>query len=959
MKALKIMTALLAGVSSFGISHSALAQDVPSQAEETAASDETPQGGQSGGEIVVTGSRTITNGNASPVPVTVVTTDQLTNVRPTSLTESIQVLPVFSGSRSQMSNPSATGGVGGGNGVAAQLNLRNIGATRNLVLMDGRRVPPTSVTNIVDADVIPQLLIERVDTVTGGVSAVYGSDAVTGVVNFITNKKFKGVRAYLQGGLSGYGDGAQMAGGFAAGTDLFGGRGHITASYEYRDDEGIDRRSARGDWLNRPVVVGSGTAAAPYRLITNATLANLPFGGRITCSGVCAINGQYFPTDGVLAAFVNGTAYAGTPNTQVGGAGGYSDLTLKAQQTMHQVYSRFDFDVSDDIHFFALGSGTFKHNEFYTDNVQLANITLSRTNAFLPTAYQAQIPTATFTYNRLFAQAPRTQAVPESRQLMFVGGLNGKLGGFDWNLAFTHGDSRLKTQLRNVVNNQNLSAALDAVTSGGQTVCYAATQASTAAAYANCAPLNLFGPTSASFAAIDYILDDTLYVARTKQDDLTFDVSGSPFDTWAGPLTVALSGEWRKQSFSATSNGTPSMYANCTNLRYNCTAYNPATSAGTFLFRNTFPASPLVKQSVIEGAVEANVPLLKDVPFFQSLSVNGAARFTSYDTVGDYWTYKIGADWQISDDLRFRGTISRDIRAPTLNDLFAPLSVVVGNYTDLKTGNTAQTPGANLPNANLTAEIGSTKTVGAVFKPSFLPGFSFAVDYYDLKITNAITTVQGFQPNIQNGCLQGVQLYCDLIIRDGAGVVTQYVIRPINLAKVTTYGVDFEANYATQLFGQPFSIRALAAYQPHIRYIQPSVPTLDQGGVAFGSMGLTASPKWRLTGIVNYAVTDTLTVNALYRWRNKMKLWGDSTVVWAPGEGTVRAYGQVSLNVAWQLPTTGGKSEVFLNIQNLLDAKPPIANSPGTSTGPGGFGGFALTDDAVGRYWTAGLRFRF
>jgi outer membrane receptor protein involved in Fe transport len=962
MKLFKVGSVLLAGVSLVAIGSAASAQTAaPATAAPAAQPDEQPAVDQVEAEILVTGSRTITNGNSSPTPVTVIATETLTNVRPTSLTESIQVLPVFSGSRSQTSNPSATGGVGGGNGVAAQLNLRNIGANRNLVLMDGRRVPPTSISNIVDADVIPQLLIERVDVVTGGVSAVYGSDAVTGVVNFVTNKKFKGIKAYAQGGLSEYGDGGQMAAGIAAGADLFGGRGHFTASYEYRDDQGVDRRSAR-DWYNRPVVVGSGTAAAPYRLITNATLANLPFGGRITCTGACAINGQYFASDGVLSPFVSGTAYPGTANTQVGGSGGYVDLTLKAEQRMHQLYGRFDFDVSDDVHLFVLGSGTFKRNSFYTDEVQLQNITLSKTNGFLPAAYSAQIPTATFTFNRMFTQPERANAVPESRQLMFAAGLDGKVGKFSWNLAYTHGDSRLETLLRNNVNNQKLSAALDAVTvPGGGVACYAATQAATAAAYADCQPLNLFGPTSASAAAIDYILEDTPYVARTKQDDITADISGSPFDTWAGPLTVALSGEWRRQTFESTSAATPSMYADCTNLRYNCTARNTTTGAGTFLYRSTFPSSPLIKQSVWEVAAEANVPLLRDFALAKSFDVNGAVRYTKYDTVGSYWTWKLGADWHLTDDLRFRGTISRDIRAPTLNDLYAPTSVVIVNNQDLLTGATNQVPSVNLPNPDLTAEIGNTKTVGVVYRPSFAPGLSFAVDYYNIKVKNAITTVQGFQPNIQNGCnLNGVALYCDLIVRNSSNVVTSWLVRPVNLATIETHGVDFEANYAGQLFGQAFSVRGLAAYQPHIRYIQPSVPTIDQGGVAFGSAGLTASPSWRLTGIANYAVTDALKVSVMYRWRNRMKLWGDPTVVWAPGEGTIAPYGQASLNVAWELPTKGpAKGELFVNIQNLFNAIPPAANAPGTSTSPGGFGGFAITDDPIGRYFTAGFRVKF
>jgi iron complex outermembrane receptor protein len=176
---------------------------------------------------------------------------------------------------------------------------------------------------------------------------------------------------------------------------------------------------------------------------------------------------------------------------------------------------------------------------------------------------------------------------------------------------------------------------------------------------------------------------------------------------------VALSGEWRQQTFESTSDARPDQFADCTSLRYNCVA----AGARTFLYRNTFPASPQVKQKVWETAIEANVPLIKDKPLIQSFEVNGAARYTSYDTVGDYWTWKIGGDWHVNDDLRFRGTLSRDIRAPTLNDLYAPTSVVIVTNADLKTNTTNPLPSVNVANPGLTAEIGETMTVGLVYKP--------------------------------------------------------------------------------------------------------------------------------------------------------------------------------------------------------------------------------------------------
>jgi len=908
-------------------------------------------------EIIVTGSRTIKNGDASPTPVTVISTQALTNARPTSLTESLNVLPVFSGSRGQVSNPSATGGVGGGNGSAAQLNLRNIGGQRNLVLMDGRRVPPASFTNIVDADVIPQLLISRVDVVTGGVSAVYGSDAVSGVVNFITDTKFTGFKAQAQAGISRYGDDANQDIGAAWGARFADGRGHVELSYEYRNSEGVSRRSDRA-WYNRPVVIGNGTTV-PYQLIYNAALTAQPFGGRITnCGTGCGVTGQTFAADGTISPFISGGAYTGVTNVQSGGSGGYYDNSLKAAQRTHQAYGRVDYELTDSISAFASLGANFKKNVFYGNDIALTNVKLVKTNAYLPASVASAITSAdgTFTYNQIMNRDMRLRGEPETTQIIALAGLKGAFAGFDWDVAYTHGESRLKTVLYNNINQQRLSAALDAVAGPNGPVCYASTQAATAAAYANCVAINPFGPTAASQAALDYITQDTTYIAKTRQEDINASIAGSPFSTWAGAVKVALSAEWRKQSFSSSSDATPTQYADCTNLRYNCVA---AGAGQTVLYQQTFAASPVVKQTVQEVALEATVPLVQDVPFIKALAVNGAARYTKYDTVGSYWTWKVGADWKVGEDLRLRGTISRDIRAPTLNDLYAPTSVVPVTNTDLLTNTAPTVPSINVSNSSLTAEIGNTKTIGGVLKPHFIPGLSLAVDYYNIEISNAIVTLQGFSDAVQNGCnLNGNAQYCSLIQRDATtNQVTGWYVKPYNLAKITTYGWDFEANYNGKLFNRPLALRGFAAYQPHIRYIQPGVPTVDQGGVAFGANGLTASPSWRLTGTASYSPMETFRVDVMYRWRNRMKLTGVPNVTWAAGQGTVAPFGQASLNLSWSPKSTGtAKSEFFLNVQNLFDAKPPVTNATGTATGAGTFGGFAITDDPIGRSYTAGFR---
>jgi outer membrane cobalamin receptor len=193
-------------------------------------------------EVLVTGSRVISNGNDSPTPVTVVTMEDLAATHPTTVFEALNDLPVFAASRTSMALPN---NAGGNNSAISALNLRGLGAPRTLVLYDGHRVPPTNQDGLIDVNTIPQMLLQRVDVVTGGVSAVYGSDAITGVVNFITDRKFNGIKANVQGGISQLMDDRSYELGLAFGRDLFGDRGHFEGSYQVHDDGGLLHRTDR------------------------------------------------------------------------------------------------------------------------------------------------------------------------------------------------------------------------------------------------------------------------------------------------------------------------------------------------------------------------------------------------------------------------------------------------------------------------------------------------------------------------------------------------------------------------------------------------------------------------------------------------------------------------------------------------------------------------------------------
>lgn len=919
------------------------------------AQDQKPTGGAAAApanEIVVTGSRVITNGDKSPTPVTVVGVQALQAVQPSTLSDNLNQLPVFAGSRSQYGNPS------GATGAANQLNLRNLGANRNLLLFDGHRIPPTLSDGTVDSDMVPQMLIQRVDVVTGGVSAVYGSDAVSGVVNFVPDRKFNGLKMQAQAGISKYGDGAQQDAGIAFGRSLFGGSGHFEASYEYRNDDGVLSRASR-PWNPQWSVVGLGTAANPYTLAPNVRLSTTTFGGLIT-SGV--FSGMNFKTNGVLSPFVHGTGAAGSPLVEIGGDGAYYDDSMKAPLRSHQMFARFDQDVSDSIHAYADFAGVLKVNKQYQASPMLSNVTMSSGNAFLAPAYQAQLAAAgqgTFKMSEFMQDAPRLVAESDLNSFLWNAGLEGKLSKYHWAVSYQHGYTQQTSITHNNINQQHLWAALDAVKNPatGQVVCNVTL--TNPNADPGCQPLNLFGSTAASSDAINYILADTSTVTHTIVNDAEASFAGSPFSTWAGPVNMAISGEFRTQSLSSNTNAPTSLLADCTGIRYNCTS-------GATLYQQTSANLAKVSQVVKEVAVEVDAPLLKDSAVARSLSVNGAARYTAYKTSGNYWTWKVGLDWQVTDSLRLRATKSRDIRAPSLNDLYAPQTVTPSLLQDLLTNKAVTVPVYAGGNPNLKAEIGNTITAGVVWKPA--PAFSVALDYYNIRITNALSVEKGNVAADQQACYAsgGSSPYCELQVRPGgftdtsaANTVTGFYSRNINLALIKTHGFDLEMNYRSAIFAKPFSARLFANYQPELSFVTP-LTTIAHAGVVYDTNSLYPSPKWSATALLHYEPIHNVAIDMMERWRSSMTQQTLPNQIWTNPQ--VPSFYTTNLNLTWTVDKgahgdVGGKFDFFLNISNLFDATPPPAayyNSPQ----PGQFGGWAIGDDPMGRYFTIGVRWK-
>jgi outer membrane receptor protein involved in Fe transport len=969
------------------------------------------QGASEVESVVVTGSRVISDAANSPTPLTVVSTADLLATTPTDIPDGLNKLPVFQGSQT-LGRP----GDGSRNNASNTLNLRNFGAQRTLVLLDGHRAAPSNSDGTVDIDTLPQGLISRVDVVTGGASAVYGSDAVTGVVNFILDKKFDGVKFDINSGLSTYADAMSYNLSAVAGTALFGGRGHFEGSLEYRHRDPVNQSSRPyGPPANYGALAGTGSVANPYNYIANGRRPNSAFGGLIqgcvpACNtgspGVTGIgaNGQYFIANGILAPFnpgvsgatdAKGNPTAGTGNLNSGGDGVYSPYG-QMFNGYHQAsaFGRFSYDLADNVTWYVQcqGSEAYSFGWYFPQKIQpgtnQADI-FYKDNPFLSPAIQAQLgnngthplqtsgsvqPGNTFQLGEFITSLGQTGTNATgsvNRVLSVQTGLDGTvLGGrFTWNLFYTHAENRLQVDLVNNQNLQHMYAAQDAVQlPNGNVACYAATQAATKAQYANCVPVNPFGPTAISQSAFNYIFETTAFHETDTLDNFGGAISGDVFEGWgAGAITAALSGEMRFNAYDIGSNVPSSTFVDCTGLRI-C---NPALPSYAQPILQSIHAS----QNVWEVALETNVPVIKDVPLIQALDLNLAGRYTDYSVSGSVQTWKIGFNWNVVDSFRFRGTTSIDIRAPTLDDLFRPATLVQNVFNGdlhIPDPNKPQVPNpqyvsytttySSQGNPNLVPEVSRTYTVGAVWTPDFIPGLTVSLDYYRIHLANAIGSIAP-GPTIQSLCEAsgGTSIYCNNYQRPlpfsdhtVANETTRLYTFNLNTASTRTEGWDFESNYAWQMsdivenWQGSWTGRLLATYQPVINnsILFPGAPFTR-----------SPSPSTRVSAQLNYTLNDWK-LGIQDSWVSGFSQVGGPVTAtinnWVNPH--VNSWNQVDMNISRNFALDGADMTGYFVVQNLFNAQPAyIPNGTIGQWYPTFTSGYSV-QSAMGRYFTLGLR---
>lgn len=873
----------------------AFAQDAEQDQDDAATADVTSDS-QKTNAIIVSGSRIRRNANLDSVaPIISVTADEILDDGSVSLGDALNDLPALRATFNSSNSQRFIGTAG-----LNQLDLRGLGTTRTLTLVNGRRHITSSVGSFqIDVNTIPTALLEQVDVVTGGSSAVYGSDAIAGVVNFILRDDYEGIELNAITSISDRGDGQQFGIEAVWGQNFADGRGNITIAGEYSRAETVlnsqrPENSGFGIGFTGFVVnpddttdegLTNSNGVPDNILVSNQRLDFLSDGGTVQtfcifgaatqplgCDDLGNQRRFRFGPNGRLFDEVT-TQFPANARAIDGGGTVLSDGSLLPEIERFNVNVLAKFDVSDAfqpffefkyarIDTFSEGTPSFFNGicgglggatglggapACAGPDATTANFFVSLDNPFLNPADAARIadvqnellagfgvgPAATgFFINRNNTDFGTRNDELTRETYRIVTGVEGDLSdNTRYEVSFNYGRFETSLNAQNDLIFANARAAIDSVfAADGSIQCRVNADADPANDLAGCVPINPFGLGTPSQAAVDFInTTSTLDGEAEQMNVLAFIASDTSkfFELPGGPIGIVVGGEWRRE-----------------------TAFEQPDdfSAGGNTFFNAFDTFDPPALSVFEAFGELDIPLLADIPFFQELTVKAAGRISDYNSgagnTGTVEAWNVSGIWAPIDDVRFRANISRAIRSPTISDLFSPQTVNFlffddpcdVDFIDQGTANrAANCLAAGVPvgfdeniqgnravlqggNELLSAETSDSFTAGVIFQPSFLPGFSLSVDYYDIEVESVIANV-GPQA-ILNNCFDAVDLnntFCGQILprqADGALATDAALITgPVNFAALTAEGIDVDARYSTTFDnGSRLTMRAIATY---------------------------------------------------------------------------------------------------------------------------------------------------
>jgi outer membrane receptor protein involved in Fe transport len=859
-------------------------------------------------QIVVTGTHIGRRGFQEPTPTTVVDSTLLEDRAPSVLVDALKSLPQFR----NVATPSTAGLSTASTGGQSFVDLRGLGPNRSLVLLNGQRLVPTTSIETVDVALLPQALINRVDVVTGGASAVYGSDAVSGVANFVLDTTYEGLRGDAGGGISSRGDAGERKASLVWGSK-FADRLHVIASGEYYKNNGLDPLARD---FHTPYGIASnpafqpGNGQAPLLLTDNFYFPNATFGGLIV--GGPLANTQFLP-GGTTAPY---TPCPQTTSYQL--CDSPRDLPwlhfvtlLASPQERATGYTRLTFSATPGLSLYA--------DALYAESETAWNIlppttnlngllTIRNDNAFLPASVREQMTTLglpSFQLGRTFADFGPAPSTKDASVYRFSGGIDAALGE-RWKADgyLSYGRSELITTIGHTINMPLLRRAIDSVVSpvSGQPVC----RSTLTNPADGCVPVNIFGAGSPSAAAIASFAGDEIIDLVTRQLAVGANLSTEPFSTWAGPAALAFGGEYRAEDVDQT--------------------VDPISAADGWAYNNPKPLSGDI--DVKEAYVETVVPLARGLAFAQNIELNAGARLTDYSTSGTVTTWKAGANYAPVDDLHFRATRSRDIRAPNVVELNSPaFQVTAGDpVVDPRNNASLLVPRWTSGNNALDPEIASTLSFGIVTQPRFLTGFSGSLDFYRVRVSEAISTLTSQE--ILNGCQAGNAALCALILRDGTGSPTRVTSAYLNLAQITTSGFDLELEYRREMLGGNTTFRALGNYLKEY-VVDNGASKIDYAG-DIGTLNL-AKWGWDLSAQYRRGPWSWL-VDTSYIGAGKYR----NTLEGLLANNRVKEVWYVNTAVSRDLEFGTTRVRASLNLDNVFDQEPPFGFGNGGNTGLSG-----------------------
>jgi outer membrane receptor protein involved in Fe transport len=908
------------------------------------------------GEVVVTASRIQSAGFTAPTPTTVLGTTEMTRRAPVTIQEVINEVPSFRPSTTTQNTSTTTSGTNG-NAGAASVDLRGLGSARTLLLINGRRTGGSQ-----DLNQFPTIMVQRVDVVTGGASAAYGSDAVAGVVNIVLDGKFEGFKGEAQAGSTKYGDGDNWKLSGMFGKSFFNDRVHLTFGGEYNSLDPITTKAPR-PWilanrqlqitnpcpinvpqsvLNTPTCNGVSNGYPQYINTDNENFSTLAQGGIITAG---PLKGITFEDGGVPRQYQYGVVMG---QYMIGGErSDFTTFNINAELRRYALFGHLDFHLTDKTNLWFEYSNAQNHGTTLTSRPRdQGTITIQRGNPFIPAVIAAQMapgvlsPTGltSLTMGRLNQDGGQPVSDNFYNIYRFAGGLEGEFGlvgkQWKWDAYYQYGYTHTFVKTVGSRNNNRWRQALDAVVGpNGTPVCRDPT--------GGCVPFNIFGPNAASQAARDFVFGTQTSDTQRSQTAAAFNISGEPASTWAGPIALAFGAEYRKE--------------------YQNTYGDPLAQLSIWDSGNTKQLSG--EFDVYEGYAELAVPLAKDMPFAKSLDLNGAARRTHYSTGNGYWvtTWKVGGTWEPTDFLRFRAAVSRDIRAPSIAELYNAGTVAFNNAVNFAGPFKGQATLAALTtvgNANLKPERSTTYTLGGTFSPKFTR-LRFSADYFNINIKDQIGTL-GVNAIVDRCTKVGDPSFCALISQDAAGTITAVLNQTVNSNSFQTRGLDLEASF-TQPLNEVWSalpgtlnVRALATRVFEYALTDAVLGRTDRHGQNMANfIGTTNVPDWMANYFIQYNV-GKFTGGVQFRYISPGVLETGSITGTATERLNNKIGSQTITNFSAQyriLDQDGRRLELFGAINNAFNRGPPYPIW--------GLSNLGIYYDAVGMSFRGGVRFTY